>query len=1417
MPSTDQLEKAIFDCDSEKLLQLLTTFQTKATEQQLSDYISTFTSDLASQFWRIIKSGIQKNIDIALDASSRIGCGGEIEDDEEIEKEIEKEKQKATEYIKKQSHKNKSKGRISNDKKYEEIFREKLRLFHGVISAAHVFSRVSTFRPPEFGSTIYALHTLLNYIDEPPSDPSAPVTNSTLDYLGDNFTASFSSSISLSMIIATYKYSISFLCEQLYLKGENGSTLFLPLVIIYLLTESLKLNSKEILVRRLYAIKNGFQFLEFTSTGAASASDEASALKGMTNDDDEVEEEDIFHKELLLRCFIHPTFLKCSDGEKLLSFFLTLNNGFLIKSVIKIIKVQLNTGIKTLSTIYGELFYRAWRDSSTVILNASSPGGTLISGPGGNPSGKGKKSAMEVSTLESSNLTDEFIKSCQYTLYYISEGLQELLHESSHINNAKHFQGLRYFFQAFHDLKRSEFMEEFLLYLYEPILWRGLKCANAIVRTQTSVLFFDVFPLQRVRNSNLLTTIYSVNPDEIDIFQLVRKNDRKSIDNLISSSSNNLNSNLIEQNELLLQKQFDILMELLMDGDPRVRVSSIFGVGHILRQYWEVIPINTAKNILKFITEQLACDTCGSTTTSSAVASNPTAQYTGPMTGSGGRVRHAVIKALKEVLRQPLSHGIMKIILPSISKLIHDRVERVRLEFIELLIQVKSIRDMHFYEIVPIRHLLFRFAQDKDRETISYALTELLLNSFFPQTAGTTNEIPNEPEERVFRCIKFIEQNELAAEAFYSNLHHYINIGTLTKFMVMVFLNLKDSCSLEENSNSKKKRSNVQSEKNELDDCDEIATKDRKRKKKKTQPIEEEDEDDEEVSKSLPLTTQFGILRVLLVMIKSSKKKFIKQIPSLELFFRIFNAKNFISWIEVVLSTTTNNYSLDDEDMKGGLMILSTTFELIGEVANLAKICDVSSFLNELYAIRDLFNVNTVLGEVLSPYFTDDQLVVEKVDDKKFLCKFILMKSAISFLQAMNYNVELIAAIKNSMQNFYEQISSTHSFVPPISVPPSNLSYILPIQVSCHALSSFLGFICDPDNSFSEISTQTADNLELLFKYIKLSMKILAKDSKLYDKLDVSVKKSLIVFIRGWYTYATYEDTSKCLLNLNSQEEKEPDSTSSIVQLIEFFHQNILINFFSINSNDPNSSTYISFLQELFNNFLLTITDSLHLIDEAHMSSVIFSLHAILVDYYKKFLSNYYDLSRFYTSTDPAFLSFPSILDRLSSIIKKNSHFDPTLYLSLSYVVIIVSSFFADSIANTCNSNIKIDEKTNSPILLAPSLHSSLNPVHAQYQKIISKIVSSYNSQKSQKKKLIQNLNDFFSISININNLEGEEKESDEVQDEEKKEIVHDDYEESNANEEQNEEKELGSEKISNILELPKTSQLIQELIQVKK
>eukprot|EP00981_Chlorochromonas_danica_P008526 scaffold2208_cov170-Ochromonas_danica.AAC.10 len=425
----------------------------------------------------------------------------------------------------------------------------------------------------------------------------------------------------------TMKNDLSLLCEYFISTMEIGYEDLLPVTITFLLRETLKAEAKESTVKRLFAMRTGFDLVDFSSAGTS------------------------FQRDLLLRCFVQPIYIKSADGRKLLAEFLTLSNGSQI-----------------LASQYGTIFYRSWKEQSS-------------------------KNESFIQTLE--------------------ECIQDFVHEAIHCNDAKRFKGLRYLVKSFHDINRSDQFNAFLVEVFDPIIWRSLSCANAIVRTQAAVVFLDVFPLQR-------------------------------------QSSNS------EESDHLLQKQFDQLVSLLKDEDHRVRAVAVTGVCHILCEYWEMLPPGSIHNILKYLFETLAFD------------------------ASSANVRYAVVMGVQELLQQPAAHRSLKTLLPLLRNYIHDKSDKVRIAFIHLLVAIKSVQGIVFYEIVPLPHLLARLADDRHNKDVVLSMTELLLNSYFPSTT-------EDKFEKVNRCLEFVQDNYLAAEAFYCQLHTFASVGAIAKLAAMLF------------------------------------------------------------------------------------------------------------------------------------------------------------------------------------------------------------------------------------------------------------------------------------------------------------------------------------------------------------------------------------------------------------------------------------------------------------------------------------------------------------------------------------------------------------------------------------------------------------------------------------------------------
>jgi condensin-2 complex subunit G2 len=500
---------------------------------------------------------------------------------------------------------------------------------------------------------------------------------------------------------SSVKNSISLLCEQWFLRKESNANALLPQTLTYLLMETLKPASKDALVKRLCTLRSGLHELDLPSAGAD------------------------FSKNLLLRCFLHPSLLKSAEGVKFLSFLLSVSDGFLLDSAFDVIKAQAATGAKSVVSIYGEIIQKTWKDLSTTA-NTSHQESNHIAGNA--KKSKTSSSSSVIALCTAGNSISNSNNNNSTVQVALEDAVQELIHIAAHCPDAKYFRGLRFLLKSFHDVTRSDACEEMLVRIFDPILWRSLRCANATVRAQTAVLFFDVFPLQRV------------------------------------------NAKSAEDCDQLLQKQFDQLVALLKDGDHRVRATAVSGVFHILREYWDILPGATVQNILRFIFETLAFDV------------------------SSAAVRCCVITGIDELLQQPLAHPALKALLPLLGNLIHDKTEKNRLAFVKLLNSVKTVRDIHFYDIVSVPHLLQRVASDRDHKDISHAMCALLLDSFYPNNNKTQNKTAA-GKELVHRCFQFVEESPLAAEAFYGSLHSQVAIGSVTKLAVMLFHVLNNNLS----------------------------------------------------------------------------------------------------------------------------------------------------------------------------------------------------------------------------------------------------------------------------------------------------------------------------------------------------------------------------------------------------------------------------------------------------------------------------------------------------------------------------------------------------------------------------------------------------------------------------------------------
>lgn len=452
------------------------------------------------------------------------------------------------------------------------------------------------------------------------------------------------------------KVTISRVCELMFTQADSRCENVITQLIPFLLLTALGPASLDADIKRVFNIRKALLLLDFEDESIESI------------------------KDLLLRCYLHSSFLKVSEGKRFLAFLLTVDMS-LHPFIVGVMKPQLVSGSRTVATSYGDILLKAWKD--TQILGVA-----------------------ETPVSRQS----------------IEEGvIQGFIHEAIHASDRKYFKALRYLLGSFHMDKKSRDVDPMLLRVYGPIMWRSLQCANSFVRAQACTIFFDTFPL-------------------------------------------NDPSMPIAEDEALKQKQFDLINALLNDGNHLVRGAAASGVCRVLREYWECIPIHVVKHVLKHVICTLGQDS------------------------SCAGVRYAVCLGISDLLENPLSHGILRALLPSMKFSLHDTSEKVRIEFVRLLCKVKDIKSIQFYDIVSEEDLLLRLAADADRPTMSSVMTELLMNSFFPR--GEKGTSPEEKLEQIHRCFVFLKKNEKAAITFYGHLSKHTSSATVARFACLLFVYL---------------------------------------------------------------------------------------------------------------------------------------------------------------------------------------------------------------------------------------------------------------------------------------------------------------------------------------------------------------------------------------------------------------------------------------------------------------------------------------------------------------------------------------------------------------------------------------------------------------------------------------------------
>ena len=213
------------------------------------------------------------------------------------------------------------------------------------------------------------------------------------------------------------------LCEAWWLSERDGRDELVPQCVSYMLVRALHDMATTADIKRLYAFRSSLTVLDYADESVGPL------------------------KRLLLHCAIRPLILRCAEGRKLVAYFFSLHVPF-IAELHRAIKSQIPACRKQQREAYGEVYFRAWRNST---------------GP--------YQSKME------------------------EDCLQDLMFHGLHASSTGMISAIRQVLAFTNDQKRQRGVDAMLLQLWGPILWRALQVANPNVRKNAATLFIEAFPL----------------------------------------------------------------------------------------------------------------------------------------------------------------------------------------------------------------------------------------------------------------------------------------------------------------------------------------------------------------------------------------------------------------------------------------------------------------------------------------------------------------------------------------------------------------------------------------------------------------------------------------------------------------------------------------------------------------------------------------------------------------------------------------------------------------------------------------------------------------------------------------------------------------------------------------------------------
>ena len=213
------------------------------------------------------------------------------------------------------------------------------------------------------------------------------------------------------------------------------------------------------------------------------------------------------------------------------------------------------------------------------------------------------------------------------------------------------------------------------------------------------------------------------------------------------------------QTKEAVRKGTDALSSLMKDKHPDVRVAASEAVSRVLSMYWDVIPPTEIRALINHLVAEHASD------------------------ASSSNVRASALNAISLLLENKKTHAVLRPLLPAMGNLIHDKVEKVRVAAIQMLLRIKKTKGIKYYHVVPVDHLTSRLADEGKRNpnnSVASGLTALMLNSYFPSGPKVSGS------DQIKRTLTFLSNDPAAASVFYCNLHSHLSVGAVAKLAAML-------------------------------------------------------------------------------------------------------------------------------------------------------------------------------------------------------------------------------------------------------------------------------------------------------------------------------------------------------------------------------------------------------------------------------------------------------------------------------------------------------------------------------------------------------------------------------------------------------------------------------------------------------